>query len=312
MGFEIEEEESIEVVPMVRVEAIPMTLKDAEKAIAQARIDLAVYEDEIKDMTVEAKLLRVESDDAHKKSIELGIRAKRLAGKIDEKADSLREPAKKFDTAIRNFAKVYTTDLLAIEAITKTKNQGYKILKEQREREVQKKINEETERLRNLVNEEAKKAGTKPIEVVTPVIPKTEKIVRTEEGIAYSSEYWKFTAGPVHRNAPDYPGIGRPRILTYAKMGTLAVFDLAGKMGMVGEPLENLKSCLTALNEVKFEIEFDEAGNVVIVSVNDKLIPIIPASLLIPNDKEIRKVVNAGMRVIPGIKIWREDKEIYK
>ena len=308
MGFEIDEEESIEV-PALRESTIPMTLKDAEKAIVQARIDLAIYAVKIKDMKTEANLLRVEDNDAHMKSVELGIRAKKLAKQIDTHTDGIREPAKKFDVAIRNFSKVYTTDLLAIEAITKRKNQAYKVLKEQREFEAQRKINDEAKRLQDLVNEEARATGTKPGKVVTPVLDTKERIVRTEEGVAYSSEYWKFEAGPVHRNNPTHPGIGRTRTIVYSHTTNERMREIGEKVGLTGDALNLFRF---ALNEVKFELEISEDGTAAIVSVNDMLLPIIPAEFLTPDKTELRKAIDAGRHTIEGVRIWRDDKEVYK
>ena len=178
-----------------------------------------------------------------------------------------------------------------------------------REREAQKKIEEETEKLRAKVKEEAEKAGVEAVEVPTPVIAKTSKVVRTASGMAYSSEYWKFECGPVHRNDQKYPGLKNTRVIAYAHSRKESMFDIGTKAGLTGEPLEKFKF---ALNEVKFELEIDEEGWTTIVSVDDKLIPIIPAEFLEPNDKEIRKAVSGGRRNIEGVKIYRCDKEIYK
>jgi len=306
MGWELDEETALS---KPREEGIPMTLDAAEKAIERARVDLQVYREAIKGMKTEAQLLKVEDDESHALSVDLGIRAKKLAEEINTERDKVLLAPGKFTKAVRNLAKGFTDVLDSIEEITKTKNQSFKILQEQREREAQKKIDEETEKLREKVKEEAKKAGVEPVEVPTPVIAKTSKVVRTASGIAYSSEYWKFNCGPVHRNAHDYSGLKRVRLIAYAYSTKESMLEIGMKAGLFGEPLEKFKF---ALNEVKFELEIDEEGWATIVSVDGKLLPIIPAEFLEPNDKEIRKAVDGGRRNIDGIEIYRKDKEIYK
>jgi len=306
MGWELDEETTL---PKPREEGIPMTLDMAKKTIERAKVDLQIYTDRIKDLKVEAQLLKVEDEEAHKVSVDLGLRAKILAKEINVSRDRILLPSSEFTKAVRNLAKGFTDVLDSIEEITKTKNQSFKILQEQREREAQKKIDEETEKLREKVKEEAKKAGVEPVEVPTPVIAKTSKVVRTASGIAYSSEYWKFNCGPVHRNAHDYSGLKRVRLIAYAHSTKESMLEIGMKAGLTGEPLEKFKF---ALNEVKFELEIDEEGWATIVSVDGKLLPIIPAEFLEPNDKEIRKAVDGGRRNIDGIEIYRKDKEIYK
>ena len=305
MGWELEEKTTL---PEARDEGIPMTLDAAKMAIERARLDFQVYADRIKDMKTEAQLLKVESEESLGVSVDLGLRAKKVAKEINTQKDKILLPSGEFAKAVKSFANQYTDMLDSIEEITKIKNRSFKVLQEQREREAQKKIDEETEKLREKVKEEAAKAGVDAVDVPAPVLPKTSKVVRTASGMSYSSEYWKFTCGPVHRNSPDYP-VGKPRVIAYAHSSKETMFDIGMKAGLTGEPLERFKF---ALNEVKFELEIDEEGMVTIVSVDGKLLPIIPAEFLEPNDKEVRKVVTGGRRNIEGIKIYREDKEVYK
>lgn len=306
MGWEIEGEPML---PEKREEGIPMTLDAAKKAIERAKVDLEAYKEAIKTMKTEAQLLKVEDEDGLGLSVDLGIRAKKLAKEINTERDRIVLPAGEFTKAVKNLAKGFTDILDSIEEITKTKNRSFKVLQDQRQLEAQKKIDEETEKLREKVKEEAAAAGVEAVDVPTPVLAKTPKTVRTAAGIAYSSEYWKFEAGPVHRNAPNYPGIGRVRLIAYAHADKQTMYEKGVKAGLTGEPLEKFKF---ALNEVKFELEIDEEGMATIVSVDDKLLPIIPAEFLEPNTKEVRKAVDGGRRNLDGIKIWREDKEVYK
>jgi hypothetical protein len=306
MGWEIEGEP---MVPEKREEGIPMTLDAAKKAVERAKVDLQVYQEAIKGMKTEAQLLKVEDDESHALSVDLGIRAKKLAKEINTERDKILLAPSEFTKAVKNLAKAFTDILDSIEEITKSKNRSFKVLQDQRKLEAQKKINEETEKLREKVNEEAAAAGVEAVEVLTPVLAKTQKTVRTAAGIAYSSEYWKFECGPVHRNAPDYPGIKTIRVLAYSHSTKESMIEIGMKAGLTGEPLEKFKF---ALNEVKFELEVDEEGMATIVSVDGKLLPIIPAEFLEPNSKEIRKAVDGGRRNLEGIKIWREDKEVYK
>ena len=306
MQWDLEEETTL---PKPREEGIPMTLDVAKRAIERAKADFQVYAEGIKEMKVEAQLLKVEDEDSLGISVDLGLRAKKLAKEIGVTKDRLVLPANEFIKAVRNFSGQYTEVLDSIEEITKAKNRSFKVLQEQREREAQKRINEETEKLREKVKEEAEKAGVEAVEVPTPVIAKTAKVIRTASGVAYSSEYWKFKCGPVHRNSPDYQGIGRPRVIAYAHSSKEKMFEIGQRVGMTGEPLEKFKF---ALNEVKFELEIDEEGLPTIVSVDGMLLPIIPAEFLEPNEKEIRKVVTGGRRNIEGVEVWREDKESYR
>lgn len=312
MGWDLEEKEAE--VPAIQetIPTIPMTLDQVKAAIERGRASLQVYSQAIKDMKVEAQLLKVDSEETHALSVDLGIRAKKVAKEINETIKKSLAPADSYMKAIKNFGKEFTETLDQIEAITKSKNRDFKVLQEQREMEAAKKREEETKRIQEIVNQEAEKAGIEPLKVEAPPAQKAPRVVRTESGVAYSSEYWRFEAGPVHRNDPIYEGVGRPRMILYGKTETISIFERAEKMGMVGEALENLKSQLTALNEVKIEIELDDKGNIAIVAVNGKLFPIIPTEFLEADSKALRKAVDGGMRNIDGVRIWREDKEIYK
>lgn len=289
--------------------SIPMTLEDAKRAIEKAKVNLQVHLEKIKDMKAEIALLKVDSDESLATSVDLGIRAKKLAKVIEDEKDRIIKPAKEFTKLVSNFAGTLTVGLLDIEATTKTKNRSFKVIQEQRLLEAQKKIDEETETLRAQVKKEAEAAGVDAVEVTTPVLGKEKKTVRTESGIAYSSEYWKFEPGPVTRNDPTYPGIGRPRVIAYAHSQKERMIEIGEKVGLTGKPLERFKF---ALNEVKFELEIDEEGMATIVSVDDKLLPIIPAEFLIPDGKALRKNIDGGRHNIEGVKVWREDKEVYK
>jgi hypothetical protein len=306
MIWEIEGESTL---PEKKDEILPMTLDAAKKAIEKAKADLEPYREKIKEMKTEAQLLKVEDDESWGLSVDLGIRAKKLAKEIETTKDRIISPANEFTKSVRNLATGFTDILDSIESITKTKNRSYKVLQEQRALEAQKKIDEETKKLREKVNEEAKAAGVPAVEVPTPVLAKTQKTIRTAAGMAYSSEYWKFEAGPVHRNAPTYPGVGKPRITVYIHPDKQVMYEKGVEAGMKGDPLEKFKF---ALNEVKFELEVNEEGSATIVSVDGKLLPIIPAEFLEADSKAIRKVVDGGQRNIEGVKIWREDKEVYK
>lgn len=269
----------------VQMGEIPLTLDQAKFAIEYGRHELKVYADAINEMKKEAQELVVQDEESLSFSVSLGIKAKKLAKEIDNTKNKIIAPANEFIKAVRNFAGEYTQVLDEIEKITKQKNRAFKALQEQREREAQKKLEEEIEKIRAKVKEEADKAGVEAVEVPTPVLSKPQKIIRTEDGIAYSTEYWRFESGPVHRNAPNYSR-GKRTFWVYS----------------------NPQAPIT---EIQVEIEISEE-EVNIISVNGKALPIIPVEYLMPDNKAIRKAIDGGIRNIDGIYIYREDKEIYK
>lgn len=166
----------------------PYPLLDLEKAKEKFK----PYIDKIDAILKEAQDLKVETDEANQKAVELGTSAKSLGKKIDEtRIQTISEPFG-FVKSVNAFANIFNTKLVTIEGLMKQKISTYRSYQEQRRREAELAAKKATEDVQKKLNEEAKKTGTEPVQVPLAIIPKQEPVTRSESGSAYGRKVWTF------------------------------------------------------------------------------------------------------------------------
>ena len=166
----------------------PFPILDVESAKKR----FAPYIEKIDGILKEAQDLKVETEEANQKAVEIGTSAKGIIKKIEEtRSQSISEPYN-FVKGVNAFAKIFTDKLTIIENLMKSKISQYRAFQEQKRREAELAAKKATEEVQKKLDAEAKAKGTEPVQVPLAIIPKQEAVTRTESGSAYGRKYWTF------------------------------------------------------------------------------------------------------------------------
>ena len=230
------------------------------------------YIEKIDGILKEAQDLKVETDEANQKAVEIGTSAVALAKQISAvRIQAINEPWN-FVKGVNSFSSIFLDKLIlndkktnannCIEGLMKEKISTYRAFQEQRRREAELAAKKATEDLQKKLNEDAKKAGTVPVQVEMPIVPKQETITRTETGVAYGTKRWTFKVTEPH---------------------------------LVRKLIESLNYQDGLTHQEKTII---------------KLKALVPYLCL--SKAEIMNAIKAGIREIPGIKIFEEDQTSFR
>lgn len=152
----------------------------------------------------EAQELKVENEEMNQKAVQIGTSAKSLIKQIEEtRVQTISEPLS-FVKGVNAFTKLFTDKLASIESLMKQKITQYRAFQEQKRREAELAAQKATEEVQKKLNEEARKTGTIPVQVETPIIPKQETVTRSESGAAYSRKFWTFEIININLIPRDY------------------------------------------------------------------------------------------------------------
>jgi hypothetical protein len=213
--------------------AIPQQGFDLE----QAKKTFNAYIAEIDDFVKQAAELTIETDEQNSMAVGMVTTSLGLIKKIKaQKEKIIREP-KNYIDSVGNFANIFIKRLEVIKTALDDRITNYKHVREQKRREAEKKAIEEAAKLQDKLEKDAKKKGIEAPQVIPPIMPKEQKVVRTESGSASSRKVWTFE-----------------------------VVDMAK----------------------------------------------VPRTHLTLDEKQVRADIDAGIREIPGIKIFEKEKNVYR
>lgn len=160
--------------------------------IEQAKAELSVHEEAIKQMLEQSKEHQITDETSNKAAIQMGLQAKKLSKKIKAMGADKTKEHRDFVSAVRNMVKLYTDMLDSIETGLKAKFREYSRIKEMERREAEKKAQEVAKRLQEKVNKEAEEKGIEPVQVPDVALPEKQQPVRTEEGSASVRKRWTW------------------------------------------------------------------------------------------------------------------------
>ena len=215
--------------PKKKVVAIVPKL-DIKKAQAQ----FSQYSQAIDTMVVKAQTLQVLDEFTNKEAVTMGTQAKKLYNTIEATRKEIIEEPNGFVKSINNFCKEFTLRLKDIETDLKKKISTFQYEQEMKRREAEKKAREESEKLQKKLEDEAKKKGIEAPVVVTPIVPKADKVTRTDEGgRSFQKMRWTFEVVDEAKVPREYCKVDPQAIRNAIQLGVreipgLRIFEEAG------------------------------------------------------------------------------------
>jgi hypothetical protein len=248
-------------------------------SIELAKVKLNQHLQKVDEMFTQAKGLTVDSDISNEEAVALGTSAKSLFKKIEELRKSLISEPQEYVDQINAIAKMLTEKLdttskgkETVVSLMKQKITQYSAFVEQQRREAELAAQKATQEAQKKLDERAKETGTTPVKLPDPIIPKKDTITRTQTGSAYAQKRWTFEI-----IEPHY----QKQLITNLKI--------------------QWDKFLKELNAMVGDKDFPFP----IISITDSIENLKNiAPYLTISDTEIRNAIKAGVREIPGIRIF--------
>lgn len=157
----------------------PLDLEAAKKKFANVHKQL-------QEMVKQAEAVEIKDEATIKDAVAKAGQAKKLSKKIeDERKNLLLEPAA-FTKSLNAFCRTFTDKLAEIETGLKRKIGLYQAKAELERRAAEKKAQEAAAKLQAELDKEADEKGVERVEVVAPVVPKHDKVARSDTGSSAS------------------------------------------------------------------------------------------------------------------------------
>ena len=151
------------------------------------------YKDEAALIVANAKAIEVKDDDSLNAAVVIGGSAKKVAKAIDVQRKAIILEPSDFVKGVNSLCKAITDNLDEAERITKQKIGQHQARVELERRKQEELARKAADELQKKINAEAKKSGVEAPQVVAPVIPVAQKVVRTENGASYQVKRWICT-----------------------------------------------------------------------------------------------------------------------
>lgn len=154
--------------------------------MTQVKVDFGKFHQAIDDMEMFAKNHVVDSEETLKESISMAGQTRTLFKQIETQRKATVEDPNRFVKSVNGFVKDFTSKLNRIEAMLKKNIADYRYRQELERREAERKAQEEAKKLQEKLDKEAEEKGVEPVKVVTPMIPKEDKVARSDTGASAS------------------------------------------------------------------------------------------------------------------------------
>jgi len=157
-----------------------------------ARDKLKLYSVGVDKLVDQAKAFKIDSEETQRNAVAFLGQIKTAAKGLEKKRDEIVDEPNSFVRAVRGLVKSFTDKLADAEISLKDKVLAYNRTLELKRQEQEALARKETEKLQKKLDREAEKKGLDPVQLPTPIIPKTPPITRTETGTAFTKKYWTF------------------------------------------------------------------------------------------------------------------------
>ena len=195
--------------------------------IRKAQAQFAEYSKAIDGVVEEAQALQVIDDPSNKLAVTIGTQAKKLYNEIEKKRKEITEDSNTFVKSVNNFAKDFTVRLKDIETNLKQKISNYQYKQEMARREAERMAREEAAKLQKRLDEEARKKHIEAPVVSAPVIPKADKVTRTEDGgRSFQKMKWTFEILDEGRVPREYCQVNPSAIRQAITMGVREILGV--------------------------------------------------------------------------------------
>ncbi|HDZ27506.1 hypothetical protein LCGC14_1200360 [marine sediment metagenome] len=169
---------------------LPTTINPFD--IEPAKAELSVHEEAIKEMVAKSRAFKITDDESNSMAVQMGLQAKKLAKRIKEAGADKTKEHRLFTGAVRNLVKVYTDMLEDIETGLKGKFRVYSRLKEIKQKEDERKLQEANRKLQAEIDRDAKKKKIDPVQLPEVALPQKQAPTRTEKGSASIRKKWTW------------------------------------------------------------------------------------------------------------------------
>jgi hypothetical protein len=187
--------------------------------LEKAKIVFGNYIKEVDDLVDKANDLTIETEEQNQLAVIMGTSAKKLAKTINQKRDEILKDPEDYVKGVRNFCRMFTEKLATIENGLKQKLTSYRIVQEQKRREAEQKAIAETERLNKKLAKDAEKKGIEAPQIMKPVLPKEQKAIRTESGVASGRKTWTFELADLGKVPREYMTLDERKVNDAIKAG---------------------------------------------------------------------------------------------
>ena len=160
--------------------------------IEQAKRELSVFTEKLKEMLAEARAFEITDEETKKQAVEMGLQARKVGKNITDMGAEKTKKHRGYTAGVRNVVKVHTNITDEIEDVLKDKFKKRSQLEEMDRREQEKKAQAAARELRAKINKEAAEKKIDPIDIPEPVLPQKQAPTRTEEGSGSMKQVWTF------------------------------------------------------------------------------------------------------------------------
>lgn len=157
-----------------------------------ARDKLKLYSTGVDKLVDQARAFRIDSEETQKGAVAFLGQIKTAAKGLEKKRDEIVDEPNSFVKAVRGLVKSFTDKLADAEISLKDKVLTYNRTLELKRQEQEALARKETEKLQKKLDKGAEKKGLDPVQLPTPIIPKTAPVTRTETGTAFTKKLWTF------------------------------------------------------------------------------------------------------------------------
>lgn len=156
-----------------------------------AKRTLRIFDFQISEMELEAKILEVNSESSAKIATEMTGQVKRIDKAVDDRRKEIIAQPDSFVRKVNGFVKPIRDRLKGLEAILKRKLGDYAYQQELQRREIERLQREEAAKLQEDLNKEAEAKGVEPVQVIPVSVTTRKEPTRSDGAVASSVIVWK-------------------------------------------------------------------------------------------------------------------------
>lgn len=292
------------------------------------------YAVEISNMRNQALVMIVDSDESARLAVEMATQAKGLIKKVDNEHSRITGPIQKFKSAIDSFRKFWKDQLLEIPAslepkVTdwnkKKREEAERKAEEERKKaaELQRRLDQEAAEKNRIIKEKAeaearaKAAEEARIRAEQAAKEAKERAERQAEQARIQAEKDKLSKAEVEKKAEEARKKAEEQAKIEAeKAAEQARIDAELAAKKAAEQAETVQAVHVAevVPDVPKNIKTSSGSATAKLKWTFKLVDIsqVPVEFLLLNEKKIKHLVEAGIRNIPGIEIFQQEKTSFR
>ena len=153
------------------------------------------------------KLKKIDSEKTNKQAVSLTGKASKLEKELEGERIHLTKPLLSFKGGVDSQFKEYTQKLVVVGNGLRGLITAYQNRIELERRMAEKAAADEAAKLQAEIDKDAKEAGVEAPQVVTPVVPPTPTVTRTDEGTASVIKTWSFEVEDLGKVPREYLGL---------------------------------------------------------------------------------------------------------